>query len=189
MDDFLKELWHDLAGKPYVGLPKNIPSIEELRKTEWCQEFEDYMLMCCGGLKLNEEFIGLMKNRLVMGAFRYGLMAKQDYCLYDLTGQAAKKFDKYLKTKNLEYIVDAANNCLLAYVHWKRQGYKVTNLNLLRYYHSQGLEQGLKAFKETNELEYIVWCAVFLMTAFAIAKRIGHTLNATDDVDHSEIIK
>lgn len=59
------------------------------------------------------EFIQLMKNRLVMGAFRYGTFATRPN--YDNLGYLKHKVRLYRNTGNLEFMVDVANMALLAY--------------------------------------------------------------------------
>lgn len=107
MREFLEDLWRDLAGLPPKEKPKKLPPIEELRKSEWCAEYEQYC-----------------RNRLVMGAFRYGLIAKQDFSKYDLLQEVKRRIDRFKSSGNLEDLVDAGNMCQLAYIHFKRQGYK-----------------------------------------------------------------
>lgn len=109
--DFLNDLWEDLTGKKFPK-PELLPPPDVLKKTEWCTEFE-----------------ALMRNRLLMGAFRYGQIKKQDYSKYNLTGEAKRRIDLYRGTKNLEFLVDAANMMLLAFVHGKRIGHIVDPLD------------------------------------------------------------
>ena len=87
-------------------------NIEEFKKSEWSPEFEKYM-----------------RNRLIMGAFRYGKMADQELGKYNLPLDAKKRIDKYLKTKNLEHLVDAANILLLQFVHGKRIGEELKSID------------------------------------------------------------
>lgn len=104
--DFLDDLWHDLAGQEYRKPKKQeIPSLEALRESEWCGEFEE-----------------LCRNRLVMGAFRYGLMKDQDYNKYNLVREIKERLSLYEESSNLEHIVDAANICMLQFVKGSRNG-------------------------------------------------------------------
>ena len=82
-----------------------VPGYAELTKTQWCLEFEK-----------------LCRNRLVMGAFRYGRVGEQDYSKYDLVAEIHKRAARYKDTRNLEHLVDAANICMLAFVHGQRNG-------------------------------------------------------------------
>lgn len=73
-----------------------------LQKTEWSPEFEQ-----------------LMRNRLLMGAFRYGTMAEKRRDAtknrWDLMGAIDSKVKLYEETGNTEYLVDAANYLMLAF--------------------------------------------------------------------------
>lgn len=81
--------------------PEHRLDLESLEKTEWSPTFER-----------------LMRNRLLMGALRYGTMAHKRKAMkskWDLIGAIKKKVELYDKTGNTEYLVDMANYCLLAY--------------------------------------------------------------------------
>lgn len=73
-----------------------------LRNTEWASDFEQ-----------------LMRNRLLMGRFRYGPM---EYKVkhspsWDLLGSIETRLKLYRETGNLELLVDIANLCLLEFVN------------------------------------------------------------------------
>lgn len=74
--------------------------LSELEKSEWSDEFEK-----------------LMRNRMLMGALRYGPMAikKLKKKRWDLLGAIRKKIEHYERTGNTEYLVDIANYCLIAF--------------------------------------------------------------------------
>ena len=75
-------------------------TLQELRQSEWSDRFERYM-----------------RNRLLMGRFRYGAMhdpAKGDY---DCVRAAQRHLQLYQDTGNLEHLVDAANMCLVEFEH------------------------------------------------------------------------
>lgn len=61
-------------------------------------------------------FIQLMKNRMLMGFFRYGSIRSEDAKRYDNVGSAIKRLQKYMSDGNLEHLVDAANLCLCEFV-------------------------------------------------------------------------
>jgi hypothetical protein len=75
-----------------------MPSLEKIRKTQWCDDFER-----------------LMRNRLTMGAFRYGLFDKRKTSKMDLIGDAERRIRKYRKEGNMECLVDATNLLLLEF--------------------------------------------------------------------------
>ena len=81
--------------EPAVDLTKI--SLDDLRKSEWSRKFET-----------------LMRNRLVMGAVRYGRMntAKPKY---DKIPSIIERVKKYQKGGNLEHLVDVANLALLEF--------------------------------------------------------------------------
>ena len=75
------------------------PSLDELRKTEWIPEFEQYM-----------------RNRLVMGAIRYETFKEKTVNnKYDCIGYIISKLEAYQETGNLECLVDAANLLMIEY--------------------------------------------------------------------------
>jgi len=90
---------------------KRMPDLDELRRTEWSLEFEN-----------------LMRNRLIMGGFRYGLFAEHQARGkngYDNIGSAIQRLQEYQKTGNMEHLVDAANLCMKEFLvgdhpnkHW-----------------------------------------------------------------------
>jgi len=73
--------------------------LARLRQTQWSDEFEQYM-----------------RNRLIMGSFRYGLLGAPGKPQYDRVSYARRCLDSYKKTGNLECLVDAANLALVEFV-------------------------------------------------------------------------
>lgn len=80
--------------------PFNPTDFDKLKQTEWSSEFEQ-----------------LMRNRLLMGALRYGTLEqkRKKKKQWDLLGALKSKAEGYARTGNTEYLVDAANYCLLAF--------------------------------------------------------------------------
>ena len=79
---------------------KPMPSLEELKESEWDSAFES-----------------LMRNRLIMGAFRYGLF-KDGARGYDRLTSIRQRLDLFESTGNGEHLVDVANLALMIY-HYK----------------------------------------------------------------------
>lgn len=77
---------------------RRLPDLEELRKTERNHEFQE---KCA--------------NRLIMGAFRYGMMDEPGKKKFDRVQSAIDRLKLYQKTGNAEHLVDAANLCELEY--------------------------------------------------------------------------
>lgn len=57
-----------------------------------------------------------MRYRLILGAFRYGLLGSKDKPQWDRMSDIKKRIDKYLNDGNLEHLIDIANLCLCEYV-------------------------------------------------------------------------
>lgn len=97
LDWFFQEAW-----RWAVGLPEShnvaMPSLDELRKSEWSPEFEQ-----------------LMRNRLIIGAFRYGRFGTPRP-QYDRMASITKRAGLYATDGNLEHLVDIANLALVEFV-------------------------------------------------------------------------
>lgn len=89
---FLNDLWAE------KGVILTVAPLEELKRTEWSPLFEK-----------------LMRNRLVMGAFRYGRLRDRRKPKWDRVTYAIKKLEDYKKTRNSETLVDVANMMLLEF--------------------------------------------------------------------------
>ena len=68
-------------------------------KSEWSKEFEQ-----------------LMRNRLIIGALRYGKIHAKGKPQYDRVRSMIKRLSNYQETGNMELLVDVANLCLLEFV-------------------------------------------------------------------------
>ena len=76
-----------------------MPSFADLKKSEWCPEFE-----------------GLMRNRLVMGYWRYGPFKLQNRSTDDMMAAILKRAKEYINTGNDELLVDIANLSMKEFV-------------------------------------------------------------------------
>lgn len=95
---FLHNLWLWKCGLeevPYDAPNQQTYDLDELSKTEWSDRFEE-----------------LMRNRLLMGAFRYGRLHDPNKKTYKRVQDAIRRLTQYLETGNDELLVDAANLCL-----------------------------------------------------------------------------
>jgi hypothetical protein len=187
---YLMDLWRDM-----VGLwPKEttlMPSLDSLRRTEWSDDFEEKLKKYYNTFEIvslvipwSEEFIQLMRNRLVMGAFRYGLMAEQDYSKFDTLSAARNKLELYEKTLNLEFLVDAANNCLLTFVQNKRLG--MNTFGQIRFTHKPN-EVRLKYcfYKAKSNNSALLEIARMCMVKYSCGIEAGQKLIAGDDTEHT----
>ena len=98
---FLDNLWRWSAGMPECAIAEREPltSLPELWASEWSPEFER-----------------LQRNRLVLGALRYGRLGEREKGSWDRIPAACAALEDYLETGNLENLVDAANLCMLEFV-------------------------------------------------------------------------
>ena len=84
-----------------MTLPRRVPDLPELRRGQWSAKFEQ-----------------LQRHRLIMGAFRYGLLDEQRATGgngYDNVGSLIKRAEAYQATGNLEYLVDVANLAMVEF--------------------------------------------------------------------------
>lgn len=94
---YLRNLWRWAAGEPEYPIETRIdPAV--LRRTEWSYEFER-----------------LMRNRLIMGAYRYGRLNAPGKARYDRVSSIIKRLRKYRVTGNVDLLVDAATLSLLEF--------------------------------------------------------------------------
>lgn len=97
---FLSNLWRWKCGIPEIDPygKKSFVTYEELSKTEWSPKFET-----------------LMRNRLVMGAIRYGRLKSKNKAQYERISSMIRRLELYAQTGNDEYLVDVANMALLEF--------------------------------------------------------------------------
>lgn len=98
MEHFYKNLWRWKCNIPEQEKQKPF-TFEELYVSEWDSEFEL-----------------LMRNRLVIGAFRYGKNRSENKPKYNRVESMIKRLNKYTDTGNKEFLVDVANLCLLEFI-------------------------------------------------------------------------
>lgn len=89
-----------LAAKGLSDIPKKVLKLSDLEKSEWVPEFET-----------------LMRNRMIMGALRYGLLANKKQSNYNYIEYLERKIVIYKQTGNTECLVDIANICQIAFLY------------------------------------------------------------------------
>ncbi|MDF2844749.1 MAG: hypothetical protein K0R00_3175 [Herbinix sp.] len=90
-------------------------SIDEIIKTEYSVEFDE-----------------LRKKMMVMGFYKYGpLKDNIDNQAYDMLDSLKVRLEHFEKTKNVEYLADVANFCMMIYMYPEKFGafYKPTDSN------------------------------------------------------------
>ena len=84
-----------------VAVTTKHPPLAELKQTEW-----------------NEEFEVRMRNRMIVGSFRYGRLndtTRKDFNI-DHSSIMQALLQKYAETGNKELLVDVANMAMIEYV-------------------------------------------------------------------------
>lgn len=99
-----------LKSRHEVGLDENVKlmcqgyakkakfSYEKLKETEWSPRFEK-----------------LMRNRLILGSMRYGLLNDPKKPQWDRLSRIEKEVQAYKNDGNLEHLVEIANHALLEF--------------------------------------------------------------------------
>jgi hypothetical protein len=128
--DFLNNLWkrhvnaHSVStwseDWSWLEKAKELPSAESLRVSEWSEDFFGKALHI-GGLfsVMSPESIGrvrtLLQNRMVMGAFRHGMLAGNHHEEYDHIKSVTDRLAIAQKSKTWEPLLDCFNMYFLAY--------------------------------------------------------------------------
>lgn len=100
--------------------PPTVPlkwRLENLQRSEWSSTFEGIMRNSprCQQLGWSSEFEQAMRHRLIMGAFRYGLINEPGKHKFNRVA-GAKTRRQLAKTRhNREFLVDSANLLLLEF--------------------------------------------------------------------------
>ena len=82
-----------------------IPDLAVLRKTERSPEFERYC-----------------RNRLIMGAFRYGRLGQPGKPEYDRVACMIRRLEAYRADGNAEHLCDVANLAMIEFVEGRHKG-------------------------------------------------------------------
>jgi len=97
--DYIRTHLLDRLGYP-VHFVSRMPSLEELRQTEWSERFEQFM-----------------RNRLIMGAFRHARFGHPGKSDYDCIQSMHQRLNRYSSDGNLEHLVDVANLAMVEFTH------------------------------------------------------------------------
>ena len=90
---------HLLLKLGIFDIPQEKLNIENLKRTEWSDTFEQ-----------------LMRNRLVVGAFRYGTFHAPNKSKFNNIQSIIERAKLYKKDHNTEHLVDIANLALCEFV-------------------------------------------------------------------------
>jgi len=96
--DFMRDRLHERACLIEWTKPLVTATMDQLAVSEWSPTFER-----------------LMRNRLVIGALRYGRLHARAKPRWDRVAGARKRLNQYEASGNLECLVDVANMALLEF--------------------------------------------------------------------------
>ena len=99
---FLNNLWRWKAGKSEVSHLEKVPDFFTLQESQWSDRFEQ-----------------LMRNRLIMGAFRYGIFKKKNKPTFKSIDSIINRCNLYKASGNDEHLVDIANLAMVEYIEGK----------------------------------------------------------------------
>lgn len=108
---FLFDLWREKVDKPPVLKERGFM---EKAPVQWSEKFEKLVVSTLPEFEF--EFSMLkphMKNRLAIGACRYGLLNDPFKPRWDRIGRLKYEIEKYVEDSNSEHLVDAMNMALL----------------------------------------------------------------------------
>ena len=109
MRNFLDNLWRWKCGlSEKDDTPIRVPDYDILNQTQYPEEFK--------------EIHKLAHNRMIMGAFRYGDINRQDLDNYDVASNIIIRAQRYIDDGNLEHLVDAYNMVRIEYMKARRAG-------------------------------------------------------------------
>lgn len=100
MDTITDHLRQHLLDNLGVIDAKRLPDLDTLRREQWSPHFEE-----------------LRSNRMVLGAFRYGLINEQGSAgsPYDNIGSLIQRAQAYQETGDREHLVDIANLAMIEF--------------------------------------------------------------------------
>lgn len=89
---------------------------DQLRKSNWNPQFVNLWIKRRGGAGAEfQQFVRLMKPRMVMGAMRYGHLDDVSKPHFNNIESALRRLRKYRETGDKEMLVDVANLCLVEF--------------------------------------------------------------------------
>lgn len=201
------DLWLWKCGLPEEAdkVIKEIPSMESLRKTEWAPNFEEHMRAAVRyhpSLRWSKRFEELMRDGLIMGAFRYGLLNARGKPQFERTGSAVKRLKVYLEGGDQWQLVDIANMCLLefeegydgckdriAHSGELLQAVKISAVQVYKDTFNGGthhrVEQTLEQYRSVGDPALLAVIAVAMMSGFVSDRHPKKHLSMGDAVIHT----
>jgi len=96
-----------------AGMPHY--TMEEMAELQWGEDWQ--------------EILDLMKNRMIMGGFRYGPHRNQRKGQFDNVKDAKRRLGLHQKDGNMEHLLDAANITILACLKKAHKNFHFTSID------------------------------------------------------------
>lgn len=194
ISDHIRQHLSDSVGMPRTLEYKHIPDLDELRRIKWDAEF---MRVVCGVTEISflkrglfehqfqpklDEFLQYMRNRLVLGTFRYRVW-EGDRSSHDYPRRIEERTKRYVEDGNLEHLVDAANFALVENVLMKPP--KKTNWgpHLMRAPPGpDAILELVDSYRQQPALAKLMLIAALAMQEYV---RCGHPKKHFGDADHA----
>lgn len=195
---FLFDLWLWKCGLEEKNSHLRKPDLDALRRSEWDFEFETHFKQLCKHYLLggNEKELDLyfngfkefMKNRLVMGAMRYGKLHDFQRTHYDYMSGVLRYLNKYLDTGNYELLIDVANYALIEAVRGDGKVYghvpvyfPTLEKELIDY--ADSIHNSVSMYKDTKDKVHLACIASYALLAAFKRVHPKHHFEGTDNVE------
>lgn len=127
IDYYLENLWRWKCGLPELsGIhissldEEQLPDIDLLKKTQWSDKFQEFVLRSIDDYgaykKWIDELLYYSKNRMVMGAFRYGIIGTQASQSFNHLSSIPKRYKQFYIDHNIEWLADIYNLLMLQWI-------------------------------------------------------------------------
>jgi len=160
-----------------------MPLFDSLIQTEWSPRFENLMIQNAPYDAVDEYFLQLMKNRLVQGAFRYGLLHAEGKKNWDRISSAKERIRLFRETGNGEHLIDVANMMLLEFEEGNHPKAHIGPTATTVY-----IDNKLELYEQTGNLAYLVRVAQFMCLWFCFQSHENFHFNPVgiDAKHHTE---
>lgn len=141
-------------------------------KTEYSYRFDEYRYQLMGKEKVSPQFDDLRQKMMIMSFYKYGAM-KDNYdkhkCM-DALGNIRKRCEKYIETKNVEFLADIANFAMIEFMYpsipgAKREFHKIASPLIDNV--SEAIETCLKQYQKEKDCMYLVILANYSALEFS----------------------
>jgi len=154
-----------------------------LTRSEWSSVFEQHLTNTLTSYQFTSwpeynQFITYMRNRLIIGAYKYDKMNQERGKYFNYVGNSIHRLSLYRRTGNQELLVDVANMALLEYV--KGYGKEVLHLPIK----GTGLEEAfdhLEQYSRTGNKTHLILTAFNCVMEFVKGQHPNAHFTVSED--------